>query len=57
MHTDDHGGADGTKFGRKPKLSRYQQDEALKRAAAGESYRSIAKAMAVHHGTIARLAV
>jgi hypothetical protein len=46
----------GTRFGRKPKLTDHQQVEALKRLAAGESCRSIAKTMAVHHATIARLA-
>jgi DNA invertase Pin-like site-specific DNA recombinase len=47
--------AKGTRFGRKPKLTDHQQAEALQRLAAGESHRSIAKAMAVHHGTIGRL--
>ena len=46
----------GVRFGPKPKLTRHQQDEALKRLAAGESCRAIAKTMAVHHATIARLA-
>jgi DNA invertase Pin-like site-specific DNA recombinase len=48
--------AKGTRFGRKPKLTDHQQAEALKRLAVGESCRSIAKTMAVHHATIARLA-
>ena len=48
--------AKGTRFGRKPKLTDHQQAEALKRLAAGESCRSIAKTMAVHHATVARLA-
>ena len=48
--------AKGTRFGRKPKLTGHQQAEALKRLAAGESCRSIAKTMAVHHATVARLA-
>lgn len=48
--------ARGTRFGRKPKLTDHQQAEALKRLAAGESCRSIAKTMAVHHATVARLA-
>jgi Resolvase, N terminal domain len=43
---------DGVRFGRKPKLTDHQQAEALKRRAAGESCRAIAKTMAVHHGTI-----
>src|SRR5215813_10410303 len=46
----------GTRFGRKPKLTAHQQAEALKRLAAGESCRSIARTMAVHHATVARLA-
>jgi DNA invertase Pin-like site-specific DNA recombinase len=46
----------GTRFGRKPKLTDHQQREALKRLDDGESCRSIAKAMAVHHATISRLA-
>src|SRR5262245_41417200 len=48
--------AKGTRFGRKPKLTAHQQAEALKRLAAGESCRSIARTMAVHHATVARLA-
>jgi DNA invertase Pin-like site-specific DNA recombinase len=48
--------AKGVKFGRKPKLSRYQQDEARKRLEAGESCRAIGRTMGVHHATIARLA-
>ena len=47
---------EGTRFGRKPKLTDHQQAEALKRLDAGESCRSIARMMAVHHATIARLA-
>ncbi len=46
----------GVRFGPKPKLTNHQRAEALKRLAAGESCRAIAKTMAVHHGTIARLA-
>jgi hypothetical protein len=34
----------GVKFGRKPKLSDYQRQEALKRRAAGETLAEIAKA-------------
>jgi DNA invertase Pin-like site-specific DNA recombinase len=45
----------GTRFGRKPKLTSHQQAEALKRLDAGESCRSIAKSMAVHHATISKL--
>jgi hypothetical protein len=36
--------AKGVKFGRKPKLSDYQRQEALKRRAAGETLAEIAKA-------------
>jgi DNA invertase Pin-like site-specific DNA recombinase len=46
----------GVKFGRRPKLSEHQQAESIKRLAAGESYRSIAKTFGVHHATVARLA-
>jgi DNA invertase Pin-like site-specific DNA recombinase len=46
----------GVKLGRRHKLTDHQQAEALKRLAAGESCRSIAKTMAVHHATVARLA-
>jgi DNA invertase Pin-like site-specific DNA recombinase len=46
----------GVRFGRKPKLTDHQHAEALKRLDAGESCRSIARAMAVHHATISRLA-
>ena len=48
--------AKGTRFGRKPKLTVHQQAEALKRLEAGESRRAIARTMAVHHATVARLA-
>ena len=47
--------AKGTRFGRKPKLTVPQQAEALKRLEAGESRRAIARTMAVHHATVARL--
>ena len=46
----------GVRFGRKPKLTDHQQAEALKRLDAGESCRSIAKTMGVHHQTISKLA-
>ena len=39
--------AKGVKFGRKPKLSEYQRQEALKRRAAGETLAEIAKSYAV----------
>jgi len=48
--------ANGVQFGRKPKLSAHQRTEALKRLDAGESCRSIAKTMGVHHQTISKLA-
>jgi DNA invertase Pin-like site-specific DNA recombinase len=48
--------SNGVRFGRKPKLTDHQQAETLKRLDAGESCRSIARAMAVHHATISRLA-
>jgi DNA invertase Pin-like site-specific DNA recombinase len=44
------------RFGRKPKLTEHQQAEALKRLEAGERCRAIARTMAVHHATVARLA-
>jgi DNA invertase Pin-like site-specific DNA recombinase len=47
--------AKGVRFGRKPKLSPHQQVEALKRLDVGDSCRSIAKTMAVHHSTISNL--
>jgi hypothetical protein len=37
--------ANGVKFGRKPKLSDYQRQEAIKRRAAGETLASIAKTL------------
>ena len=37
------------------KLSDHQRAEALKRIAAGESYRAIAKTFGVHHATVSRL--
>ena len=47
--------ARGTKFGRRPKLTDYQQAEALRRLEAGESARTIGKSYRVHHATISRL--
>ena len=46
----------GVHMGRKPKLTDHQQAEALKRLAAGETFRAVARSMAVHHSTISRLA-
>src|SRR5262249_7690265 len=45
----------GVKFGRKPKLTAHQQQEALARRAAGESLIDIARSYAVSHSTISRL--
>jgi DNA invertase Pin-like site-specific DNA recombinase len=47
--------AKGVKFGRKPKLSDYQRQEAIKRRAAGETLASIAKSYAVDVSMISRL--
>ena len=47
--------AKGIKFGRKPKLSEYQRQEALKRREAGETLASIAKSYAVDISMISRL--
>jgi DNA invertase Pin-like site-specific DNA recombinase len=47
--------AAGVKFGRKPKLSDYQRQEALKRRAAGETLAEIAKSYAVDVSMISRL--
>jgi hypothetical protein len=46
--------AKGVKFGRKPKLTAHQQKEARKRLQAGDSARSIAKFLGVHHTTVLR---
>ncbi len=45
----------GVRFGRKPKLTPHQQQEALKRRAAGEALVDIARSYAVSHSTISRL--
>ena len=47
--------AEGVRFGRKPKLTKHQAREALKRVAAGEPLREIALSYAVDHSTISRL--
>ena len=47
--------AEGTRFGRKPKLTKHQAREALKRVAAGEPLREIALSYNVDHSTICRL--
>jgi DNA invertase Pin-like site-specific DNA recombinase len=44
--------ARGTKLGRKPKLSKHQREEARRRIEAGESARSIARILGVHHATV-----
>jgi DNA invertase Pin-like site-specific DNA recombinase len=46
---------EGTRFGRKPKLTKHQAREALKRVAAGETLREIALSYNVDHSTIHRL--
>jgi Resolvase, N terminal domain len=47
--------ARGVKFGRKPKLTAYQRQEALARLAQGETLTAIVKSMAVSHMTISQL--
>jgi DNA invertase Pin-like site-specific DNA recombinase len=47
--------AKGVKFGRKPKLTQYQIDEATKRLEAGESQAEIGRLFGVSHQTIGRL--
>jgi len=47
--------AEGVRFGRKPKLTKHQAREALKRVAAGEPLREIALSYDVDHSTIHRL--
>lgn len=47
---------DGVKFGRKPKLSEYQRQEAMQRRAGGETLASIAKSYGVDTSMISRLA-
>jgi DNA invertase Pin-like site-specific DNA recombinase len=44
--------ARGVKLGRKPKLSDHQRETAQRRLKAGESGRSIAKDLGVHHATV-----
>jgi DNA invertase Pin-like site-specific DNA recombinase len=45
----------GIKFGRKPKLTKYQRDEALHRKRNGETLTEIARTYNVSHMTISRL--
>ena len=47
--------ANGVKFGRKPKLSDYQRQEAIKSRAKGETLASIAKGYAAYVSMISRL--
>ena len=47
--------AKGVKFGRKPKLTQYQIDEATKRLEAGDSQAEIGRLFGVSHQTIGRL--
>ena len=48
--------ARGVRFGRKPKLTKHQQAEALARIARGETLTAIARSYNVSHMTISRLA-
>ena len=48
--------ARGVRFGRKPKLTKHQQAEALARIAQGETLTAIARSYNVSHMTIGRLA-
>jgi DNA invertase Pin-like site-specific DNA recombinase len=47
--------ANGVKFGRKPKLSAFQIDEAKRRLEAGESQSDVGRLFGVSHQTIGRL--
>jgi DNA invertase Pin-like site-specific DNA recombinase len=47
--------ANGIKFGRKPKLTKHQREEALARKHIGETLTTIAKSYNVSHMTICRL--
>jgi DNA invertase Pin-like site-specific DNA recombinase len=47
--------ARGVRFGRKPKLTQYQREEALKRRAAGETLAEVARTYNVDISTISRL--
>ena len=49
--------AKGIKFGRKPKLTKHQREEALARKRNGETLTAIAKSYNVSHMTICRLSV
>ena len=47
--------ARGVRFGRPPALTHYQQEEARRRLAAGETQTDIARSYGVSHVTIGRL--
>jgi DNA invertase Pin-like site-specific DNA recombinase len=47
--------ARGVKFGRKPKLTKHQREEALARKRSGETLTEIARSYNVSHMTISRL--
>ncbi|MDF1671580.1 MAG: helix-turn-helix domain-containing protein [Roseovarius sp.] len=47
--------ANGTKFGRKPKLTDHQRELALERMAKGDTRRAIGRDLGVAHTTISRL--
>ena len=49
--------AHGVQFGRKPKLTKHQRDEALTRKRNGETLTAIAKSYNVSHMTICRLQI
>jgi DNA invertase Pin-like site-specific DNA recombinase len=49
--------ARGVKFGRRPKLTKHQQAEALARIAQGETLTAVARSYNVSHMTISRLSV
>ena len=51
----DRARAQGTRFGRKPKLTLHQRDEAARRVRSGETLKAIAKSYNVSHSTISRL--
>ena len=52
----DRAMAKGVAFGRKPKLTHHQRQEALARRNAGETIQAIARSYNVHHSMISRLA-
>jgi len=51
----DRAMAKGVVFGRKPKLTHHQRQEAIKRRNAGETLAEIARSYNVHHSLISRL--